>query len=101
MIGAVLIVGATAGIWFGMAPESSGNDFVSRIDNVMTEEASNQELTEGAPQQTVVNGWVARDLLEIVARQDAAGPAQDERPAALIAVAVLGIAVGLATTKGA
>ena len=82
-----------------MAPETSGTDFVSQIEDVMAAEASNQDLTEGAPQQTVVNGWVARDLLEIIATQGAAGPAQDERPAALIAVAVLGLAIGLATTR--
>lgn len=101
VVGAVLIVGATAGVWFGMAPETSGTDFVSQIDAAMAEEASNQEMTDGAPQQAVVNGWVARDLLEIIATQGAAGPAQDERPAALIAIGVLGLALGLATTRPA
>lgn len=69
LFGAVLIVGATAGTWFGMAPETSRTDLGSQIDAAMAEEASNQEMTDGAPQQAVVNGWVASDLLEIIATQ--------------------------------
>jgi hypothetical protein len=35
----------------------------------MSDYNANDALTDSAPQQQVVNGWVARDLLQIQARQ--------------------------------
>ncbi|HZD22459.1 MAG TPA: hypothetical protein VE569_03535 [Acidimicrobiia bacterium] len=35
----------------------------------MSDNDANEGLAESAPQQQVVNGWVARDLLQIQARQ--------------------------------
>lgn len=32
--------------------------------------SANEDSTRGAPQQQVVNGWVARDLLEVIAEQN-------------------------------
>lgn len=66
------------------------------ISKVMLADTLNQARTEGAPQQTVVNGWTARDLLELTAKQGA--EARDHRPAALLALLVLGLCLALATT---
>src|SRR5687768_9021956 len=65
------------------------------IRQIMAADALNQSRAEGAPQQSVVNGWTARDLLELVAQSEATG--QDPRPAALLTLAVLGIALILFT----
>jgi hypothetical protein len=62
----------------------------------MFEDTLNQGRTEGAPQQTVVNGWTARDLLELTAKQGA--EARDHRPAALLSLLVLGLCLALATS---
>ncbi len=42
------------------------------IDLAMSDYEANDSNTESAPQQQVVNGWIARDLLEIIARQQEA-----------------------------
>ena len=71
----------------------------SDISKVMVGDTLNQARTEGAPQQAVVNGWTARDLLELTARQGV--DARDHRPAALLALLVLGMCLGLATSETA
>jgi hypothetical protein len=66
----------------------------------------NNANTDSAPQQQVVNGWVAKDLLQIVAvelddiqrRMDAQG--KDQRTPALIGLAVLAVAWFGITTPG-
>jgi hypothetical protein len=75
------------------------NDTVtsSDISKVMVEDALNQARTQGAPQQAVVNGWTARDLLELAAKQGV--EARDHRPAALLTLLVLGMCLGLATSE--
>jgi hypothetical protein len=57
----------------------------------------NDARTQGAPQQQVANGWVARDLLTIIAEQQTES-ATDERLPALAVVAVLGLALHIATS---
>ena len=81
-------------IFFGMAPPEGPSD--DAIRQVMAEDALNQPTAQGAPQQSVVNGWTARDLLEVIAKTGAAS--QDPRPAALLTLAVLGIALLLFTS---
>ena len=89
---AILIVG-TAAIWFGMAPESSNAEYRSAIASALADDKINNTSTQGAPQQTVVNGWTAKDLLTVIASE---GAEQDQRPAALLALAVIGIAGSVA-----
>ncbi len=48
------------------------SDYQLLIDAALDDYEANDALTEGAPQQQVVNGWVARDMLQIIARQNEA-----------------------------
>jgi len=48
----------------------SSRTFESVISGAMDEYQLNNELAESAPQQQVVNGWIARDLLEVIALQN-------------------------------
>jgi hypothetical protein len=77
------------------------------IDTALSDYETNDANTESAPQQQVVNGWVARDLLHVVALQNEAQaetldaiaeslvearprPAPvDHRPARLLVIAVV------------
>lgn len=44
--------------------------YLSEIDSISAGDALNQLSADSAPQQSVVNGWTARDYLELVARQN-------------------------------
>jgi hypothetical protein len=46
-----------------------------------------------------VNGWTARDLLAIIAQEGADPRSVDERPSALLALLVIGLGIGIATTR--
>ena len=65
---------------------------------------ANQELTESAPQQSAANGWVARDLLAVIANAQAdqlwtaQSQVRDDRPVYLLTLGVLAICVIGATT---
>ncbi len=103
-VGAVVLVIAAIAVWFGMKPSDSvAPEYNAVISAVLAEDEANQARTEGAPQQTVVNGWTARNLLAIIAKQgDSAPPSNDDqRPSALLALAVIGIALLLFTAGGA
>ena len=107
-VGALVIAAAAIVVWFAMAPGSAGqaasdaNTSVSAIDLAMVNDTINQAGTAGAPQQAVANGWATRDLLEILARQGAdrtgADMTTDKRPAALLVLAVFGVALMLFTS---
>ena len=91
----VLAVAAVV-IWFTMAPAES-NDSSSDVSQALAEYELNEARTQGAPQQQVVNGWVAKDLLAIFAdRQDEA--VSDERLPALAVLLVFGLALHIGTT---
>jgi hypothetical protein len=51
---------------------SETSDLQFLIDVALEDYEANDARTEGAPQQQVVNGWVARDLLQIITRQNEA-----------------------------
>jgi hypothetical protein len=108
---AVLAVAAVA-VFFVLAPDSSGSepsiftaDYSELVQQALSDSDANNVRAEGAPQQQVVNGWVARDLLSIIALEqnelvEAARTAQadpDDRPAALLVITVLAIALWGAT----
>jgi hypothetical protein len=84
-VGAVVLAMAAVVVWFAMGPEDRSSD----IRQALTEYALNDARTEGAPQQQVVNGWVARDLLTIIAEQQN-DAASDERLPALVGLLILG-----------
>lgn len=82
-------------------------DYLSLIQQTLSNDTANNARAQGAPQQAVVNGWTARDLLTIIAKQnidilasqgavvDATGTLQttpfDERVPALLLIGVLAI----------
>jgi hypothetical protein len=91
------------------APEQV-SDRSSEIRQALADYTLNNYSTTGAPQQTVVNGWIAKDLLTIMAEQQNEALTRDEVPApppppapaderipALIGLVVVGLALALAT----
>jgi hypothetical protein len=99
----VLAVAAIA-VFFGMAPEvedeTAGEAYIGLIELAESINEDNAARTESAPQQQVVNGWYANDLLNIIALEGArtASQSSDDRSAALLLIGVLAIALWGATS---
>jgi len=93
-VGATLLIAAALGIWFGMSPDTGEYD--RQISAALSEAQLNELTAESAPQQQVVNGWVTRDLLEIIARQQAGS---DARQAALTTLLIVTIGIALITYR--
>jgi hypothetical protein len=74
-----------------MAPHRQGGDIDSQVSKVLADADLNNSRAEGAPQQAVVSGWAARDLLAIIARNQSSQSTNDDRVAALLAVLVAGV----------
>lgn len=79
-------------------PETSDTSRYDRqIQQALDDYESNDARTEGAPQQQVVNGWIARDLLTVIAEQGtdslavATPAATDDRVPLLLLVLVLSV----------
>lgn len=107
-LGAAVLAAAAIAVWFAMAPSDSPSsklDYSGEIAAALADYATNNASASSAPQQQVVNGWVARDLLTVLARQqDAAlspksAPHDDRIPAELL-LGVLGIALMAGTGPG-
>jgi hypothetical protein len=98
-IGAVVLIVAAVGVWFGMKPANTDTSYGAAITAALAADTANNTSTEGAPQQTVVNGWTAKDLLTIIAKQGADPRPVDERPAALLTLLVIGFGLGLVTLR--
>lgn len=102
--GAAALAIAAVAVWFLMAPEAvpEAEGHGELLSDVLDSAEANNALADGAPQQEVVNGWAARDLIAVTVRQNDALIEQvhprDERPAALLVLAVLGIALHALTT---
>jgi hypothetical protein len=85
----------------------SATSYESLISSALDADKTNNLLTAGAPQQQVVNGWTAKDLLTIIAKEnidilkaqgavvDATGALNttpfDERIPALLLIGVLAL----------
>lgn len=89
-------------------PDTPDADRFSRqIEQALDDYESNDALTSGAPQQQVVNGWIARDLLTVIAEQNtaqlevAAPAATDNRVPLLLMVLVLAVCWHAATVPTA
>jgi hypothetical protein len=95
-IGAVVLAVAAVVVWFAMAPSES-SDRSGDIAGALAEYELNEARTQGAPQQQVVNGWVAKDLLTVIAEQQNEDGSDDRLPALGVLV-VLGLALHLATS---
>jgi hypothetical protein len=121
-IGATVLALAAIAVWFLMAPiepkvpvvkvQQPVTDQSGAISQALSDYDQNNQLTTGAPQQQVVNGWAAKDLLTVIAKQQnealtrPAVPAplspvtpNDNRIPALIALVVLGMALILITSR--
>ncbi len=103
LTGALLIVVAAVVIWVSMAPDPVA-DRTDSVQEALVESTINEAGAEGAPQQAVVNGWVARDLLTVVASttNEAARADQQaaDRLAAEVALLAVAVAFGIATWPG-
>lgn len=105
-VGALLLAVAAVVVWFVLKPAekpTSSADFSSEIAEAMANYELNNSAADSAPQQAVVNGWVAKDLLEVVAREQNAALSpksapRDERVPAELLLVVLGVALLAATT---
>lgn len=101
IMGFVVLAVAAVVVTLVMAPEPveapDTDRFDRLIDQALDDNRANDARTDTAPQQQVVNGWVARDLLTIMAQQQteqlatASTSASDERVPYLLLVAVLAI----------
>lgn len=95
-VGAMVLAFAAVVVWFAMAPDES-SDRSADIASALADYELNDARTQGAPQQQVVNGWVAKDLLIIIAEQQNES-VTDERLPALAVLVVLGLALHMATS---
>jgi hypothetical protein len=48
----------------------NATQYQSLIEQALADGTANNATAQGAPQQAVVNGWTARDLLTIIAKED-------------------------------
>lgn len=96
-IGAAVLALTAVIIWFAMAPDDS-SDRSRDISRALATYELNDARTEGAPQQQVVNGWVAKDLLTVIAEQQN-DPTTDTRLPALAVLGVLGLALHIGTSS--
>jgi hypothetical protein len=99
LVGAGVLAAAAIAVWNGMAP-SQIPDSRRAVDAALSDYQQNEAKASGAPQQAVVGGWVARDLLTVMAVNagDSARADQQasDRLAAEAALLVVGVAFGLA-----
>lgn len=105
-LGALVLAAAAVACWFLLTPEQSSSDspsYATAISAALADYEANNAAADSAPQQAVVNGWVAKDLLEVIARAEDASlspesaPRDDRIPAELLLL-VLGVALLAFTT---
>jgi hypothetical protein len=98
--GACFLAIAAIAIWFGMAPDEVPSQ-APAIAAALADYDSNNAHASGAPQQAVVNGWIARDLLTVTATQGnwaaLAEQQASDRLAAEAALIVVALGFGIAT----
>lgn len=70
LVGSALIAFVALIVLLSGKPSMNGERIsADTISAAMSDDYTNQLMTESAPQQAAANGWVARDLLEINAYQ--------------------------------
>lgn len=70
LVGSALIAFVALIVLLSGKPSMNGDRIsADTISAAMSDDYTNQLMTESAPQQAAANGWVARDLLEINAYQ--------------------------------
>jgi hypothetical protein len=130
-IGLVVLAVVAIAVFFAMAPPEpepvpqlpifapDAGDYTDLISSAVEINELNAERSETAPQQQVVNGWFANDLLQIIATENAqlisqmdtlaqqnavayeaatAPDQQDDRPIVLLIIVIMAIALWGATS---
>lgn len=121
-LGFVAFGAAALTVYFLLAPKISSNtptlpsatQYESLISSALSDYTVNNIAADSAPKQQVVNGWIAKDLLTIIAKEeadllraqgavvDATGNLQthpfDERVPAILLIGVLALIWGQLTT---
>lgn len=102
-VGFLVIAIAAATVWIVLAPEEpqlggagidlSARDYVELVDQALSDFDLNEAIADSAPQQQVVAGWVARDLLSVIAlaqadQLEALGGLVDQNESVASAIAV-------------
>ena len=82
-------------VWFDAAP--SDNTFSSERASIEAMDDANNLMTEGAPQQEVVNGWTTIEYLNLLSKQQ---EQSNNRLDALLLLALLGGSAALITSRG-
>ena len=123
-IGLVVIALAAVGVFLALEPEPpeatslnlSPTNYETLVNIALADYEENASRTDTAPQQQVVNGWVARDLLRIqtlvlvdlldaVSEENSSGQlvaASDPRVPALLTLAVIAISlIGITSERSA
>lgn len=99
-IGAIILGVAAIAVFFIMAPDNASEiSDSSDVSRVLANDDLNQSNASGAPQQAVVNGWVARDLLEVIARDQLENKQVDHRPSALLLLGLLLMVLYVVTSE--
>lgn len=105
LVGSLIIALAAVVVLFTAGPShDDARDLSTSRAAIWVDDEANQSRTEGAPQQQVVNGWTGNALLDLISEQlDAAtAPAKpDNRPAVLLTLGVLLLALTTVTTPQA
>jgi hypothetical protein len=101
-IGAAVLAGLAVIIFFTMgSSEARPASFGDQIRQALADNRANSSSTDNVYQQQVVNGWVARDLLTIVARGGdsmSQGYGDDDRIAAELVLVMLAAGLHMLTT---
>lgn len=97
---AILVLLAVA-VPFGLAPDKPDTEgYTSAVQSVLDDAEQAEDRASGAPQQAVVNGWIARDLLVIQSRQNNDLLTYQHTVATLLVVLIGALAwVGFAITR--
>ena len=98
LIGSAVIAALALLTLVAFSPTTPAADFSADRASTWAEDSVNQENTTGAPQQQVVNGWTANALLDLISEQLDEQPPPDQRPAVLLMLGVLMLALMAATT---
>lgn len=88
-VGILVLLLAAIGVFVMLKP-AAPPDYAAMIASAKADYATNNATASGAPQQAVVNGWIARDLLEVMASENATS-SSDPRVPALALIGVLAV----------
>lgn len=94
-VGAIVLLVAAVVVTVSLGPDQSNADYGADVSETLLKYEMNSSDADSAPKQTVVNGWVAKDLLEVIARE---GSDRDRRPVWLMFLGVTGIVLYVGTS---